>query len=279
MGFNNIGYLEKDKQVADSAKLQGKQIGTNSGDVMAVGAFGIGSTTELENVDANNVIVTKPFFAGSACANRPFESKASTNGAHIFNIERVTGVVSAQIGLSQKTNHFAWRTKSTGWQAWEEAVGTTLVQTLSGKKMSFQNANDASPTVLDWYEEGTFTPTVQGGVTLGTGTYSTQQGRYTRIGNKVFFDITVGVSAHNGTGQLQIAGLPFVLNATQESSVSISYMSMLSFAYIPLAHVYPNSATVRLLRTVANSTPVYLVFSDITGYPFELRISGHYTAA
>jgi hypothetical protein len=191
MGFNNIGYLEKDKQAADSAKLQGKQIGTNFGDVADV----------------------------------------SSN------------------------------------------------QTLSNKKISFQNSADASPTVLDWYEDGTFTPTVQGGTTLGTGTYSTQKGRYTRIGNKVFFDITVKVSAHNGTGQLQIAGLPFVSNAAQESSVSISYMSMLSFAYIPLAHVYPNSATVRLLRTVANSTPVYLVFSDITGYPFELRISGHYTAA
>ena len=172
MGFNNIGYLEKDKQAADSAKLQGKQIGTNSGDVMAVGAFGIGSTTELENVDANNVIVTKPFFAGSACANRPFADKATDNGAHTLNIERINGVVSAQIGLSQKTNHFGWRTKSTNWQAWEEAVGVTLAQVLTNKSFGSHVLPSADNSINLGSSSLRF-----GTVYAGTGTINTSDAR------------------------------------------------------------------------------------------------------
>ena len=279
MGFNNIGYLEKDKQALDSAKLQGKTLGTNPGDVMVVGSFGIGTNVAVV-VSSGSVNDLK--VAGNYRVSSSEVSDLPESGTFIVEVIPSTEINTKQRATLLNTSvvrEYTRRLVSAGWSAWVITADVSSAQTFAQKKISFQNANDASPTVLDWYEEGTFTPTVQGNVTLGTGTYSTQQGRYTRIGNKVFFDITVKISAHNGTGQIVIAGLPFVSNATQESSVSISYISMLSFNYIPLAHVYPNSATVRLLRTVANSTPVYLVFSDITGYPFELRISGHYTAA
>ena len=71
------------------------------------------------------------------------------------------------------------------------------------------NVND-----LDWYEEGTFTPTVVGVSTAGVGTYTTQIGHFTRIGDTVSFDITVIWTAHTGTGNTEIGGLPYASRNT-----------------------------------------------------------------
>ena len=64
-------------------------------------------------------------------------------------------------------------------------------------------------TTLNYYEEGTFTPTIQGLSTAGTGTYSHQIGVYTKIGNLVTINVWINWSAHTGTGDLLLAGFPF----------------------------------------------------------------------
>lgn len=69
----------------------------------------------------------------------------------------------------------------------------------------------ADANTLDDYEEGTFTPTAIGTTTAGTGTYVTRTGRYTKIGDVVTIRIRVGWSAHTGTGNLRISGLPFTV--------------------------------------------------------------------
>lgn len=68
--------------------------------------------------------------------------------------------------------------------------------------------------------DGVFTPVAFGSSSAGVGTYSAQTGRYTRIGNRVFFDLYVAWSAHTGTGSLRISGLPFTVNASLSSACS-----------------------------------------------------------
>lgn len=63
--------------------------------------------------------------------------------------------------------------------------------------------------LLNWYEEGTFTPTVIGSIVAGTASYGRQSGRYTRIGRLVTFQIDLSWGSGIGTGNLQFAGLPF----------------------------------------------------------------------
>lgn len=75
---------------------------------------------------------------------------------------------------------------------------------------------------LDDYETGTFTPTAFGASTAGTGTYTSQSGRYTKIGNKVFIEIVLGWSAHTGTGRLQINGLPFNTNGVRQAFEAVT---------------------------------------------------------
>lgn len=74
---------------------------------------------------------------------------------------------------------------------------------------TFGNASQPGVTTLDWYEEGTFTPVVSGTTVAGAATYTQQQGEFTRIGNKVMFSIGLGWSAHTGTGNIVITGLPY----------------------------------------------------------------------
>lgn len=81
----------------------------------------------------------------------------------------------------------------------------------------------ADPNTLDDYEEGAFTPTIIGTGAAGVGTYTNQIGRYTKIGRQVFFEILLSWTAHTGTGNMQIAGLPFTSAATQNTPVSCAY--------------------------------------------------------
>ena len=92
----------------------------------------------------------------------------------------------------------------------------------SGAGITFPATQSASTdaNTLDDYEEGTFTPTYSSGSgSFTTLTYFAQTGKYTKIGNIVFFSINVftnNVVVGTATGQLNIAGLPFTVDATTQ---------------------------------------------------------------
>ena len=83
----------------------------------------------------------------------------------------------------------------------------------SGKGIDFSATANGSGTttseVLDDYEEGTWTPTIVGASTAGAGTYTAQEGYYTKVGNLVTFNAYIAWTAHTGTGNTNFGGLPF----------------------------------------------------------------------
>lgn len=72
--------------------------------------------------------------------------------------------------------------------------------------------------VLDDYEEGTWTPIlVDTTLTAEGATYSTNSGRYTKIGNKVFFEfamVVTGLGTLTAGDAAAIIGLPYTSSAT-----------------------------------------------------------------
>ena len=84
----------------------------------------------------------------------------------------------------------------------------------AGKGIDFSaNTSAAGMTseLLDWYEEGTWTPTYEGTTgSAGPLAYSEQAGSYTRIGNRVILTGTI-ILTNNGdwTGNVRIGGMPF----------------------------------------------------------------------
>jgi hypothetical protein len=86
----------------------------------------------------------------------------------------------------------------------------------SGSGITFPASQSASTNAntLDDYEEGSFTPIIEGQAGAGTYVYDTTNtfGRYQKVGNRVNFDLSVGVSSVTsaGSGNLYVSNLPFV---------------------------------------------------------------------
>ena len=79
------------------------------------------------------------------------------------------------------------------------------------------NGDTAADNALDEYEEGTWTPTIVGGTVAGTASYTVQVGRYTKVGNRVIYQITLSYSSFNGTGQARVS-LPFTSSSVTNNN-------------------------------------------------------------
>jgi hypothetical protein len=139
----------------------------------------------------------------------------------------------------------------------------------------------ANANTLDDYEEGTFTPTIIGTTTAGTGTYSanSQIGRYTKIGNRVYFNIYLVWTAHTGTGNMSVAGLPFTSIATAGTFNALStwYQNITMTALNLLtAYVNVNATIVSLSQTPVGGGAATAVAMDTAG---SLLLTGHYEVA
>lgn len=155
-------------------------------------------------------------------------------------------------------NFTAARTDAANSFTGDQTLSTgNLIQGTAGKGINFTaNANAPGMTseLLNWYEEGTFTPTY----TTSAGAYNSvtyvfQVGNYVRVGKLVFFSISLRTSAANitgATGQILVAGLPFTA-ASQSigaASVSVSYATIFS-------NVRPQGAYI-----ISGDTKMYLTY-------------------
>ena len=81
-----------------------------------------------------------------------------------------------------------------------------------GIDFSASQGSGASSSLLDDYEEGTWTPVLKGSTADPTGlTYGLQYGTYTKIGRMVHCMVTIRIDAHSGSdgvGTLLVS-LPF----------------------------------------------------------------------
>lgn len=159
-------------------------------------------------------------------------------------------------------------------------VNGNLVIGTAGKGIDFSadpSAAGMTSELLDDYEEGTWTPTVEGSTSAGTGTYSGQLGRYTKIGNIVHFSAWINVSGHTGTGDMRITGLPFTaanLPAIR-AAVPAGYFANLTVPAnsVPTGYVVNNTSYVQMgSMATAGSGTANLVMDAA----FQLSISGTY---
>ena len=152
-----------------------------------------------------------------------------------------------------------------------------LVIGTSGKGIDFSaTPGTGTSELLADYEEGTWTPSITfGGGNVGA-TYSSQVGRYTRIGNRLFFDARVTFSAKgSSTGSAQLVGIPFAINGSSNSGFYIDYYgNMLALGSIPFARVNPAASGFNISSGGATgSTDITDVnFTDTT----DFRCAGFY---
>jgi len=131
-----------------------------------------------------------------------------------------------------------------------------------------------SANLLDDYEEGTFTATYYGDTSAGTTTYTAQAGFYTKIGNRVSFQLQIGVSSATGTGAIRIGGLPFTLSSATSSSPVFSVASSgFTFSGQLAAGGIRATATLTLLGLASDAGETQIEVDSSVSY---LRVSGVY---
>lgn len=118
------------------------------------------------------------------------------------------------------------------------------------------NINKGEANYLDWYEEGTFTPTIAfGGASVGV-TYGYQSGRYVRIGRTVFITCSFSLTSKgSSTGTATISGLPFTSSSSNSSYGSVR----------PVTGFTVGSVDNGIGLTVSGSLAVATLFKQTTG--------------
>lgn len=154
------------------------------------------------------------------------------------------------------------------------SAGAGCLQLVSGVNFPATQVASANANTLDDYEEGTWTPTIIGSTTAGTGTYTSQVGRYTKIGNIVTVQIYLYWTAHTGTGGMQISGLPFNLANISglygSPSFGLNENISLTAGYYLGGYANINSDRIILLQYPVGGGSVLGVPVDATG---ELSVS------
>ena len=213
---------------------------------------------------ASPTITTSPTAAGATWTNLGAVTTADINGGTIDGA--VIGGSAAAAGT------FAALT----------ATGQIVISGASAGQIVFpatQNPSSNANT-LDDYEEGTFTPTVQGTSTAGSGTYTLQLGTYVKIGRLVWVQANMNWTTHTGTGDYEGAGLPFASQNTSNLRSSLAVWSS-QFTYTVAGQlglfVNTNATTLDLFTfaSAASRSSIGLA-TDVSG---QVAYTGSYIAA
>lgn len=123
---------------------------------------------------------------------------------------------------------------------------------------------DAGGNILSNYSLSTFSPTITNTGTAPTLTYTSQNGRYTRIGNRVITQVRVVLNTYAaGTGNTQISGLPITSNNTANNN-SIAPITLQTVTYGAsvlwyCANLAPNATVVDIEGYRSTTTALNLV--------------------
>ena len=152
-----------------------------------------------------------------------------------------------------------------------------LVMSTSGKGIDFSavtgGTGTATANVLNDYEEGTFTPTVEGTSTAGSATYSTQIARYTKVGRLVTFNLRVIYTGGTGTGNLRVAGLPFTTGFGANYAIYSENIA-LTAGYIAVSSSASSVTSIGIDQIPTGGGGALGVPYDAAG---DIQISGSYT--
>jgi hypothetical protein len=135
-------------------------------------------------------------------------------------------------------------------------------------------SDTAAANALDDYEEGSWTPQVASTGTASTASYTLQKGFYTKIGNRVFYNLYMQFNVTTqGTGLFYVT-LPLTVAAGHmHTAASIAYQNVYTVASGFHLGCYTEQNANRIYFTQNNSLQAPPVSGART-----LMVSGHYIA-
>ncbi len=188
-----------------------------------------------------------------------FQGKAQQTVTHPANtaLAATTGTFSG--ALTATTGTFSGAlTATTGTFSDAVSMGANNITFSNGNGIDFSATagSGATSSILDDYEEGTWTPSIGGDATYGT----VNHGRYTKIGNIVSLNFTLQVNLKGTGSNALLSGLPFTsADVAWVQTGCVSYYTDLATAtnFIAL-YVNNNSTTISFVGNNGNNTTIAL---------------------
>jgi hypothetical protein len=252
---SGLGFFQVNDSVGSIADLASSFAGTSIARVRNSGAQTTGiavqnSATGTTNTDGTRLLIDSSgngFLSQAEAAALIFETSAT---------ERVRIDANGLVGIGLIPS-----------------AGQGLLQLLGSASggIKLGNTNNATATVLDWYEEGTFTPTA--GVTGAT--YSVQNGIFTRIGNKVKFVIELTWTGGTNGATVAPASLPYTPKSNIQMLVVGANQSNSSFTWTGTLVAWLNGGTTINVAASASGGTWFSLLNPNAGTK-DLYISGEY---
>lgn len=158
------------------------------------------------------------------------------------------------------------------------ATGQLIISGAAAGQIVFpatQNPS-ANANTLDDYEEGTGTPGMTFNASATGVTYGLQTETYTKIGNRVFYDISLTLTSNgSGVGTALVTGLVFTSAAGEQFAAA--YLPVTGFSGLTAGingevSASATTITVRFPTTTGSTTATDTNVTDTAAF----RVSGHY---
>jgi len=170
--------------------------------IFTCGASGIGYFEEVNYGSISNVGIVKIAVTGNVCIENVRSGiQFNVDTVGLFKQIVITGNICSNNtygGIEISCTNTAPNIISDVVVSGNQTTGNGTLQIAAGQYV----------TLVEGVERS-FTPVIQGTTTAGNGTYTAQSGTYVKNGNIVTFQILVAWSAHDGTGDIRIAGFPY----------------------------------------------------------------------
>ena len=154
----------------------------------------------------------------------------------------------------------------------------------SGAGITFPASQSASSdaNTLDDYEEGNWTPALQINNSTTGITFSTQVGRYTKVGRQV--TITFGIALSNkgaSVGEVDVISLPFTSidpGGYGDAAVSIGFIDVTNLAASPVVGLVARGSTKISIRKISSGGAPVISNSDINNTSAFIGTATYFTS-
>jgi len=228
-------------------------------------ASGALSVASVDNVEIKSNIFQEPNAGTSTIGLRFFGSGVTTVSTRVKVLDNVFIKGASQTFSVNVSGHTLDRTTNTQYGNRDTTAMTNSFLADYGQG--------------EYFKTTTFVPVVADAATAGNASGTVCSGTYSRIGNRVFFDITctdidtTGMTAGN---QVFIRGLPLTAAATYYSVVTCHRSNVAATTGAVHGLVFPASTYIAMQNGTTTGGAALLV-SQITSTTGDLYISGSYT--